>query len=326
MGVVNATPDSFSDGGRGGGAAAAGRWGGPPPPPRPGAGGGGGGGRGPPPVLHGLQLAAQGAAWLDVGGESTRPGAQAVPEDVELARILPVIRGLASARPLSVRLAATSPGGRGDTERWSPPPRGQGDPEGVEGGRATFAISIDTMKPAVARAAVAAGATMWNDVDALRAPGALETAAELGCEVVLMHMRGEPGTMQDAPAYDDALSEVEDFLLARAQAAVAAGVAPSRIWFDPGIGFGKRLAHNLEVLRGLRRLAGHGHRVLLGASRKRTVRAIDPTAVDPLDRLGGSLALHLWGAIQGVAAVRAHDVRETVQALAVWNAVSASSP
>ena len=260
MGVLNVTPDSFSDGGRHADPDAA--------------------------VAHALALAGQGAAWLDVGGESTRPGAEPVAEAVELARVLPVIRRLH--------------------------------------GRTGAAISIDTLKPAVARAAVAAGASMWNDVNALRAPGALDAAAELGCEVVLMHMQGEPKTMQAAPDYADPVGEVEAWLLARVDAAVAAGVERGRIWLDPGIGFGKRLEHNLALLAGLDRLAGLGFPVLLGASRKRTIRALDPTAVDPLDRLGGSLAVHLFGVAKGVAAVRAHDVRETVQALTVWRALAAA--
>ena len=260
MGVVNVTPDSFSDGGRHAEPEAA--------------------------VAHALRLASQGAAWLDIGGESTRPGAEPVTEDVELARVLPVIR----------RLAA----------------------------RADAALSIDTMKPAVARAAVAAGARMWNDVNALRAPGALDAAAELRCEVVLMHMQGVPKTMQAAPDYADPVGEVEGWLLARAHAAMAAGVEPGRIWLDPGVGFGKRLEHNLALLANLDRLAGHGFPVLLGASRKRTIQAVDPSAVDPLDRLGGSLAIHLFGAAKGVRAVRTHDVRETVQALKVWSALHAA--
>ncbi len=260
MGVLNVTPDSFSDGGRFAAPDAA--------------------------VAHGLRMVAQGARWLDVGGESTRPGAAPVPEAEELARVLPVI----------ARLDA-------ETEA---------------------ALSIDTSKPAVARAAVAAGACMWNDVNALRAPGAVEAAAELGCEVVLMHMRGEPRTMQDSPHYDDAVGEVEAYLMERADAAVIAGVDPKRIWFDPGIGFGKAIQHNLALLANLDRLASYGFPVLLGVSRKRTVRALDPSAKDPLDRLGGSLAIHLFGAAKGAAAIRTHDVRETVQALKVWSALESA--
>ena len=259
MGIVNVTPDSFSDGGRHDSAAAA--------------------------IAHGLRLIAEGADLLDVGGESTRPGAAAVPAEEEMARVLPVIEGLAIA--------------------------------GVP-------ISIDTMKPAVARAAVAAGASLWNDVAALSAPGALEAAADLGCQVVLMHMRGEPRTMQDDPRYDDVVAEVEAFLLERAEAAVSAGVARERIWLDPGIGFGKTVAHNLSLLAALPRLVALGYPVLLGASRKRFIASLDPLGTDADARLGGSLAAALTGGQAGVAAVRVHDVRETVQALTVQSAVASA--
>lgn len=260
-GVVNATPDSFSDGGRFAAPQAA--------------------------IAHGLRLAREGAAVLDVGGESTRPGAQPVSEAEELARVLPVIEGLVAT--------ATSP------------------------------VSIDTIKPAVARAAIAAGATIWNDVTALAAAGAMETAADLGCGVVLMHMQGSPLTMQRDPSYEDVVAEVEAFLLARADAVMAAGVRRKAIRLDPGIGFGKTLAHNLALLNALPRLAGHGFPLLVGASRKRSVLAIDPTAVDPKDRIGGSIAFALWAAAHGAHAVRVHDVRETVQALAVQGALQLSS-
>ena len=259
-GIVNVTPDSFSDGGRHDSADAA--------------------------IAHGLKLVAEGADILDIGGESTRPGAAAVSEDEEIARILPVIEGLRA--------------------------------------RADTPLSIDTMKPAVARAAVAAGASLWNDVAALTAPGAAETAAELGCQVVLMHMRGEPRTMQDDPRYDDVVAEVEAFLLARAQAAIAAGVARERIWLDPGIGFGKTVDHNLSLLAALPRLVASGYPVLLGASRKRFIAGLDPLGKDADARLGGSLAAALAGAAAGVAAVRVHDVRETVQALTIQTAIVSS--
>jgi len=226
----------------------------------------------------------QGADILDIGGESTRPGAAPVPAAEEIARVVPLIAAIRAASDV--------------------------------------AISIDTMKPAVARAAVAAGATIWNDVAALRfAPDAPEVAAELGCEVVLMHMLGEPGTMQDDPRYDDVVAEVEAFLLARALTAMAAGVAREKIWLDPGIGFGKTPVHNLALLAALPRFVALGYPILLGASRKRFITALDPLAADPAARLGGSLAAHLRGAAAGVAAVRAHDVRDTVQALAVWTAI-----
>ncbi|HEV7384930.1 MAG TPA: dihydropteroate synthase, partial [Phenylobacterium sp.] len=185
-------------------------------------------------------------------------------------------------------------------------------------------ISVDTMKPAVARAAVAAGATMWNDVTALRhSPDSLGVAAELGCEVVLMHMQGEPGTMQAEPRYGDVVAEVAEFLAARAQAAVAAGVARERIWLDPGIGFGKHmLDHNLPLLAGLDRIVALGFPVLLGVSRKSFISGVDEGGRTADQRLGGSIAAALAGAAVGVAAVRVHDVRETVQALRVWRAIA----
>jgi dihydropteroate synthase len=258
MGVVNATPDSFSDGGRFLEPEAA--------------------------LRHARRLVAEGVDILDIGGESTRPGAEPVDESEEIARTVPLTA--------AIRTESAIP------------------------------ISIDTMKPAVARAAVAAGATMWNDVSALRfSPDAPAIAAGLGCEVVLMHMLGEPRTMQQDPRYDDVVAEVEAFLLERAAVAEAAGVDRGKIWLDPGIGFGKTVEHNLALLRALPRLCGHGYRVLLGASRKRFIAALDPSATDAADRLGGSLAAHLHGARAGVAAVRVHDVRETVQALTVQAAI-----
>ncbi|MBU1383411.1 MAG: dihydropteroate synthase [Alphaproteobacteria bacterium] len=261
MGIVNVTPDSFSDGGRLDDVEAA--------------------------VAHGLRLVEQGADLLDIGGESTRPGADPVDAAVETARVVPVLEGLRA--------------------RWPGP------------------ISIDTMKPAVARAAVAAGATMWNDVAALGfAPDGLATAADLGCDVVLMHMRGEPRTMQAAPHYDDVVAEVTDWLLARADAAMAAGVVRERIWLDPGLGFGKTAQHNLALTAHLERLVSTGFPVLYGASRKRTIQSVDATATDPADRLGGSLALALEAARRGAAIVRVHDVRETVQALALQAAVASA--
>ncbi|MDR3511262.1 MAG: dihydropteroate synthase [Caulobacteraceae bacterium] len=258
MGVVNVTPDSFSDGGRHFGLEAG--------------------------LAHARRLIADGADWLDVGGESTRPGADPVAEAEEIARVVPLIAAL---------------------RRESAVP-----------------ISIDTMKPAVARAAVQAGASMWNDIAALGWSGeAPALAAELGCEVVLMHMQGEPRTMQAAPRYDDVLAEVSAFLVGRAEAAMAAGVARERIWLDPGVGFGKGLGHNLALLAHMDRICALGFPVLLGVSRKSFVRRIDPTAEAPHDRLGGSLAAALAGARAGVAMVRVHDVRETVQALAVQAAI-----
>jgi len=260
MGIINVTPDSFSDGGRFLAADAA--------------------------LAHARRLIAEGADILDIGGESTRPGATAVPEAEELARVLPLI--------VAIRAESAVP------------------------------ISIDTVKPEVAHAAVLAGATMWNDVSALgHAADAPAMAAELGCEVVLMHRLGEPGTMQDDPRYEDVVAEVEAFLLARVEVALAAGVAREKLWLDPGIGFGKTPEHNLALLRALPRFVALGFPVLLGASRKRFIAAIDPAATDAADRLGGSLAVALHGARAGVAAVRVHDVRETVQALTVSAALLA---
>ncbi len=262
MGIVNVTPDSFSDGGRHAGVEAA--------------------------VAHARELVEAGADIRDIGGESTRPGAEAVPADEEIARVVPVIGAIAA--------------------------------------RTATPISIDTMKPAVARAAMAAGASIWNDVTALgHAPDSPAVAAELGCTVVLMHMRGQPRTMQHDPRYDDVVAEVAAHLAGRADAALAAGAARDRIWLDPGLGFGKTAQHNLELLRRLDRLTGLGFPVLVGASRKRTIQALDPTATDPLDRLGGSLALHLFAAARGAAIIRAHDVRETVQALTVQAALAAGA-
>ena len=261
MGVLNVTPDSFSDGGRFATRDAA--------------------------LARASALVAAGADWLDIGGESTRPGALPVDEQLELDRVLPVIE--------AVRAALDVP------------------------------LSIDTRKPGVARAAVAAGAGMWNDITALTgAPDSPQTAAALAVPVVLMHMQGAPETMQDNPRYGDAVAEVGAYLEGRAEAAMTAGVAREHIWLDPGIGFGKRLEHNLALLRRLDRLVTSGFPVLLGVSRKRTVRSIDPTAVEPLDRLGGSLAMALQGARCGAAMLRVHDVRETVQALKVQSAILAS--
>jgi dihydropteroate synthase len=258
MGVLNVTPDSFSDGGRFAELGAA--------------------------MDHARALIAAGADMLDLGGESTRPGAGRVAEAVELDRVLPVIAAIRNFSDIP--------------------------------------ISIDTRKPGVARAAVAAGAAMWNDITALtEASDSLAVAAELQVPVVLMHMQGDPSTMQDDPRYADPVGEVLAYLEARAEAAMAAGVRREHIWLDPGIGFGKRLEHNLALLANLDRLVASGFPVLLGVSRKRTVRYIDPTAIDPNDRLGGSLAMALQGAAQGVASLRVHDVRETVQALAVQAAI-----
>ncbi|HWF78032.1 MAG TPA: dihydropteroate synthase [Caulobacteraceae bacterium] len=258
MGIVNVTPDSFSDGGRFLDAGAA--------------------------VDHARRLIAEGADVLDIGGESTRPGAAPAEAAAEVARVVPVIE--------AIRRESDIP------------------------------ISVDTMKPAVARAALAAGATMWNDVTALAwAPDSLATAAELGCEVVLMHMQGEPRTMQKQPRYDDVVAEVAAFLAVRAEAAIAAGVAREHIWVDPGFGFGKTPAHNLDLVRGLPQIAALGFRVVFGASRKSSIPKIAGDRSGAEQRLGGSIALALAAAKGGAAMLRVHDVAETRQALAVAAAI-----
>ena len=259
MGVVNVTPNSFSDGGRFLDHGAA--------------------------LSHARALIAEGADILEIGGESTRPGAEPVAEAEEIARVSPLIEAV----------------------------RAESD----------ILMSVDTMKPAVARAAMAAGADIWNDVTALRwSPDSLEAAADLGCEVVLMHMLGEPRTMQDDPRYEDVVAEVVAFLEDRARVAIRAGVPREKIWLDPGIGFGKTVDHNLALLANLDRLVALGFPVLLGASRKRFLAALDPTAKAASDRLGGSIAAALTGAAAGIAAVRVHDVAQTRQALVVQAAIS----
>ena len=253
MAILNMTPDSFSDGGRHDDPADA--------------------------AAAAVTMAAQGAAIVDIGGESTRPGSQPVWEGDEIPRVVPVIERLRAA--------------------------------GV-------AVSIDTRKASTAQAALAAGAHMINDVSALTFdPRMTELAAASGAPVVLMHHRGAPETMNQSPHYEDALVEVYLWLEARIAAVTAAGVDRSRILIDPGIGFGKALRHNLAILNGLSLLHGLGCGIVLGASRKRIVGALSNEA--PVERrLGGSLALALTGAAQGVQLLRVHDVPETVQALHVW--------
>ncbi len=255
MGVVNVTPDSFSDGG-------AYR-------DRQGA------------IAHGQRLAAEGADLIDVGGESTRPGAEPVPLEQELERVVPVIEGLARS---------------------------------VE-----IPISVDTSKPEVMRAAVAAGAGLINDVQALRAPGALAAAAGLAAPVCLMHMQGEPRTMQHDPVYTDVLGDVHDFLAARRDAAEAAGIPRARILLDPGFGFGKTVAHNLALLRRLGELRALGCPLLAGLSRKSLIGALLDLPV--AERLHASVALALIAVRNGAAIVRVHDVRATREALRMWEAV-----
>lgn len=258
MGIVNVTPDSFSDGGEHGTVEAA--------------------------IAHGLRLAGEGADILDVGGESTRPGADEVPLEEELRRTIPVIERLAKETALPV--------------------------------------SIDTSKPEVMRAAVAAGAGMINDVYALRREGALDAAAALGVPVVLMHMLGEPRSMQDAPEYDDVVADVHRFLAERIFAAEMAGIEKKRMVVDPGFGFGKTGAHNLALLAQLQRFTELGVPVLAGFSRKKTIGDLTGRA-DPHDRIHGSVAAALIAAQRGAMLLRVHDVAATVDALKVWNAVAA---
>jgi len=226
-------------------------------------------------------MAEAGAHLLDVGGESTRPGAAAVDVDEELERVVPVIEMLATDLPLP--------------------------------------ISVDTSKPEVMQAAIAAGAGFINDVRALRAPGALEAAAQLRVPVCLMHMLGEPRTMQSDPRYDDVVTEVRDFLGERLQACVAAGISRDRVILDPGFGFGKTTGHNLTLLRQLHELLGLGCPLLVGLSRKSLIGALTGAPVE--QRLAGSVALAVMAAWSGARMVRVHDVAETVQALRVHDAL-----
>jgi len=252
MGIVNVTPDSFSDGGRSADAA----------------------------IAHCEQLLAEGADLLDIGGESTRPGSVPVSADEELARVLPV---------LDAALTLGCP------------------------------VSIDTLKPEVMRAVLARGADIVNDIGALQAPGALDAvAAHPGCGVCLMHMRGDPATMQQRPHYDDVLREVGEFLDERLRACRARGVADERIVLDPGIGFGKSVAHNLELLRRQRELLSLGRPLLVGWSRKSTLGAI--TGRDVSQRQAASVAAALAAVESGARVVRVHDVAATVDALKVWAA------
>lgn len=257
MGIVNVTPDSFSDGGAFSSAQAA--------------------------IDHALRLEAEGADILDIGGESTRPGSEAISIDEELQRVMPVIEGLA--------------------------------------GRTKALISIDTRKAEVMRRALAAGAHIINDVAALTyEPACLEVAAASDAPVILMHAQGDPRTMQAAPYYDDCLLDVYDWLAARIAACEAAGIPRSRLVIDPGIGFGKNLTHNLELLAGLTLLHGLGVPLLLGASRKSFIGML--TGVKSArERVPGSIAAALQGAAQGVQILRVHDVAETRQALTVWEAM-----
>jgi dihydropteroate synthase len=257
MGIVNVTPDSFADGGAHATAQEA--------------------------IAHGLRLAQEGADVLDVGGESTRPGAREVSLDEELGRVIPVIEALAKATSLP--------------------------------------ISIDTSKPEVMRAAVAAGAGLINDVYALRREGALDAAASLHVPVCLMHMQGTPMDMQAEPDYDDVVGEVHTFLAQRIFACEMAGIARKAIVIDPGFGFGKTSAHNLQLLAQLKRFTELGVPVLAGLSRKRTLGEL--TGRELPDRVHASVAAALIAVQRGAMLVRVHDVAATVDALKVWSAVAA---
>lgn len=258
MGIVNVTPDSFSDGGAHDTTEAA--------------------------VAHGLQLVAEGADLLDIGGESTRPGAAPVSVEEELRRVVPVIQALA--------------------ERTDVP------------------LSVDTFKPEVMRAAVAAGAGMINDIHALRQDGALAAAAELGVPVVLMHMQGEPGSMQDTPHYDDVVAEVHRFLAERMFSAEMAGIAKKHLVIDLGFGFGKTTDHNMTLLARSERFLELGVPMLAGLSRKRSIGELTGRE-QPRDRVAGSVAAHLIAAQRGATILRVHDVAATVDALKIWAAVDA---
>jgi len=260
MGVVNVTPDSFSDGGAHLDPGAA--------------------------TAHGLALAAAGADLVDVGGESTRPGAEATDEIEERRRVVPVVKALSA----------------------------QGVP-----------VSIDSRRAGVMAAALDAGARVLNDVTALEGDGSLDLAARAGVPVILMHMRGTPRTMQQDARYDDLLLDVFDYLAARIAACRAAGIAPDRIAIDPGLGFAKTADHNLTILSHLTLFHGLGHPLVVGASRKSFIGRLAAGA-PAAERLGGSLAAALHGVARGAQLVRVHDVRETAQALTIWQAVAAHAP
>ena len=251
MGVVNVTPDSFSDGGRFEDAEAA--------------------------LAHAWSLLENGADILDVGGESSRPGAAPVSEAEELRRILPVVRQLREAP-----------------------------------------VSVDTRNPAVMRAALDAGASMINDIQALQAPGAIEAVAKSKCAVCLMHMKGQPATMQQDPHYDDVIAEVRLFLEQRVQACERAGIGRERIVVDPGFGFGKTVRHNLQILKNLPQFTALGLPVLAGWSRKSTLGKLTGRPAD--ERLAPSLAAALLALQGGATILRVHDVKETRDVIAVWEA------
>lgn len=259
MGIINTTPDSFSGDGLSGNVAAA--------------------------LDQARQFAEAGVDILDIGGETTQPGCQSVPEDEEMARVLPVIERLATSVDLP--------------------------------------LSVDTYKPAVVRAAVQAGASLINDVYALRQPGMLEVAAETGAAVCVMHMQGQPRDMQQHPNYEDLITEIYDFLAARMEAAIAAGVAEHQIIIDPGLGFGKTAAHNLQIVHRLREFLTLGRPLLLGPSRKRTIGEI--TGRPPAERAFGTAAMCAAGLLNGAHILRVHDVAAMVDVARVIDAVKAQS-
>ena len=255
MGVLNVTPDSFSDGGQHDAVDAA--------------------------IQHSVTLIEQGAGIIDIGGESTRPGAQSVPVEEELARVLPVVEAL----------------------------RESGVP-----------VSVDTCKPAVMRAVLDAGADIINDISGFRDAVAREVvASHPSCGVCVMHMQGEPRTMQQSPHYDDVVQDVVSSLQASACVLQDLGISSARISLDPGFGFGKSVAHNFELLKGLGQLVGLGYPVLIGVSRKSMIGAVTGRTVD--QRLAGSLAAALGAVARGAHVIRVHDVRETVDAIRVWEVI-----
>jgi len=262
MGILNVTPDSFSDGGKFGSAELA--------------------------VRHALRLIEDGADIIDIGGESTRPGAEAVDLNEEILRTIPVIKALRSATK-------------------------DHDEDVI--------LSIDTRRAEIAERAIFAGADIWNDVSALGfETNSMEVAADLGCPVILMHAQGQPETMQDNPNYGDVVPDILEWLKRRADKVCAAGVETSAITLDPGIGFGKRKEDNLSILRHLDQFKALGFPLLMGASRKSFIGRIDGSEAD--DRIGGSLAAALWSAKAGADILRVHDVSETVQAIKVWEAMA----
>ncbi len=262
MGVLNVTPDSFSDGGLHFEA--------------------------PSAIEAGIRMAGEGADWLDVGGESTRPQAKTVPVDEEIRRVAPVIEALASKG---------------------------------------FHVSVDTRRPQVARAALGCGAKMVNDISGLRDPAMIQVCAEAGCEVVIMHMQGEPETMQDAPHYHNVVVEVRDYLVEQARKAEEAGVPRGNVWIDPGVGFGKTVRHNLLLLKHIDVLVATGYPVLIGASRKSFIGRVLGKADLPLaieERLEGTLAAHVLAQQKGARMIRAHDVLSARRAIDMAAAVLSS--